>query len=1191
MRVLQLAGAVVSLGLVLTGQARAQVVVSQVYGGGGNSGAAYRSDFIELHNNGTSAVSLSGWSVQYASAAGSSWQVTPLGGSIAPGGYYLVKQADGSGGTVDLPTPDANGTIAMSGTAGKVALSNSTTALTGTCPTATVVDLVGFGSSANCAEGNAPTPAPSNTLAVLRKDSGCTDSNNNGADFATAQPAPRNSASAAFVCGGNGQPVLSVADGSADERSPAVLLQVSLTQPAGPGGVSVDYTTVDGTATAGSDYVARSGTLTLPEGVAGFLLQVSLVDDAAAEGNETFQVDFSNVRGAILGTTRATVTIVDDDFNVLPIHAIQGSGARSPYVDQVVATSGIVTARRSAGFFVQMPDAEADGDPRTSEGIYVYTGSAPPAVAAVGNRVTVRGTVAEYVPSADPAQPPLTEIVSPVVNLESTGNPLPAPVLLTPQFPDPDGAYDQLEALEGMRVTANSLTVNTPTLGNVSEASGTGSSNGVFHVVVTGVGRGYRRPGVQMPDPLPAGSPGDVPRWNTNPQVLAVGSAGLGGERIDVAAGCVVRGVTGPLDYSFRRYTIYPEAAPQVECDGSTAPRPAPAPQADDVSVATYNLQRFFDDQNDPAIGEPVLSSAAYQARLNKASLAVRDYLHLPDILGVVEIENLAVLQALAARIGTDAVANGQPDPAYAAFLVEGNDVGGIDVGFLIKTAEVGAGLPRVQVQQVQQIGKATTWTEPGGGTSLLNDRPPLLAEVVVNFADGRQLPLTAIVVHQRSLNGAETDDASGDRIRAKRQAQADFLAGVLQQRQLANPDEHVLVMGDFNAFEFNDGYVDAMGTVTGLPSPDAQTVVAGDGVDRVDPDYDNLTWLLPPDQSYSYAYDGNVQSLDHILASQALMRSPLLQDLAIGHARINADFPEIARNDASTPTRLSDHDPTVVLLKLQVRRLADLGVAANADVYEVAAGQDAVFVVDVDNHGPDAAAHAALGFALDAAVDVEVAAAAGWDCEAPQVDTRTVFSCTTPGLASGGSARFILRVPTDAALAGSELPLAVSVRSQTDDPQPGNDSAEAAVAITAVPAANLAVVIDGPASVPVTQISAQYRVTVANRGNAAALSPVVRLDGNTLAATASVAAPAGWQCQKLAANGGAREVGFTCSSSQPLAAGGATVFQLKANTRPAPAGGVIVVEAAASSASADADPSDNQASFRTQAACTGRGC
>ena len=77
--------------------AQAQVTISQVYGGGGNSGAPLKSDFIELHNNGTSAVSLSGWSVQYASATGTSWQVTTLSGSIAPGGYYLVKEADGAG--------------------------------------------------------------------------------------------------------------------------------------------------------------------------------------------------------------------------------------------------------------------------------------------------------------------------------------------------------------------------------------------------------------------------------------------------------------------------------------------------------------------------------------------------------------------------------------------------------------------------------------------------------------------------------------------------------------------------------------------------------------------------------------------------------------------------------------------------------------------------------------------------------------------------------------------------------------------------------------------------------------------------------------------------------------------------------------------------------------------------------------
>ncbi|MEE7548706.1 hypothetical protein HF319_18265, partial [Xanthomonas sp. Kuri4-1] len=194
-------------------------------------------------------------------------------------------------------------------------------------------------------------------------------------------------------------------------------------------------------------------------------------------------------------------TILNDDFSLLPIHAIQGSGARSPLEGQVVATSGIVTGRRSAGFFLQAPNAEADGDPATSEGIYVYTGSTPPAAAAVGHRVKVQGTVLEYVPSADPAQPPLTELGgTPTVLLESTGHALPTPVALTASFPDPNGAYDQLERLEGMRVTAAGLTVNTPTGGSVAESTASATSNGVFHAVVAGVARAYREPGVQLPD-------------------------------------------------------------------------------------------------------------------------------------------------------------------------------------------------------------------------------------------------------------------------------------------------------------------------------------------------------------------------------------------------------------------------------------------------------------------------------------------------------------------------------------------------------------------------------------------------------------------------------------------------------------------------------------------------------------------
>jgi uncharacterized protein len=143
--------------LLIAGSASAQVVVSQVYGAGGNSGATLRSDFIELHNNGTTAVNLSTWSVQYASSTGTTWSRTNLTGSIAAGGYFLVKQADGTGGTVSLPTPDTTGTIAMSGTAGKIALVNNQTSLTGSCPLGgAVVDFVGYGTGTNCSE-TAPT--------------------------------------------------------------------------------------------------------------------------------------------------------------------------------------------------------------------------------------------------------------------------------------------------------------------------------------------------------------------------------------------------------------------------------------------------------------------------------------------------------------------------------------------------------------------------------------------------------------------------------------------------------------------------------------------------------------------------------------------------------------------------------------------------------------------------------------------------------------------------------------------------------------------------------------------------------------------------------------------------------------------------------------------------------------------------
>ena len=175
--------------------AASSVVISQLYGGGGNSGATYKNDFIELYNPSTTAVSVSGWSVQYASATGTTWAVTTLSGSIPAGGFYLVQEGPGAAGTVDLPTPDANGTIMMAAGAAKVALVNTANALTGSCPTtsATVIDFVGYGSTANCFKGTGPTATLTNTTAAIRKSAGQQNTNDNAADFAVGAPTPRNS--------------------------------------------------------------------------------------------------------------------------------------------------------------------------------------------------------------------------------------------------------------------------------------------------------------------------------------------------------------------------------------------------------------------------------------------------------------------------------------------------------------------------------------------------------------------------------------------------------------------------------------------------------------------------------------------------------------------------------------------------------------------------------------------------------------------------------------------------------------------------------------------------------------------------------------------------------------------------------------------------------------------------------------
>ncbi len=728
--------------------------------------------------------------------------------------------------------------------------------------------------------------------------------------------------------GGGGGTTLSINDVAVTEGDAGTVMAmftVSLSAPAGAGGVTFDIATADGVTNpatlADNDYVMNSLVgQTIAMGNSTFAFSVTVNGDMAVEANETFLVNVTNVTGATLGDGQGVGTINNDDVALTPIHDIQGPGAASP-LSGTVSTRGIVTGVKTNGFFIQEPDATIDANPLTSEGILVFTSSAPPAGAVVGALVQVTGTIAEFVPSQDPLQPPLTELTTPTVVQISTGNPLPAAIPLTPTLPDPAGVHDQLERLEGMRVSVASLTVSGPTLGNVNEPMNTATSSGVFYGVVTGVARPFREAGIPSPDPAPAGTIPPIPRFDSNPERIRVDSDSIVvGQLINVGFGQTVSNLVGPLDYTFRTYTINPEATPTVA--GATPETAVSTPSSMEFTISSYNLERFFDTTDDPGVSDPVLTPTAFNDRLLKASRQIRNFLKTPDILGIVEIENLATLQGLATQINTDAALASQPNPMYQAFLVEGNDIGGIDVGFLVKTAPVFGATPRVSVTSVTQELDGTLFVNADASTETLNDRPPLRLNAVVNHPNASSYAVTVIVNHLRSLNSANSTAAgssgwatAGDRVRAKRQKQAEDLANLVQARQIADPMERIVLIGDFNAFEFNDGLGDSMSVIGGTPTPDNQTVVPGDGIDLVNPDFTNLASTTSAADRYSFIFDGNAQSLDHILVNQALVNSTMARREE--HSRINADFPGTDRNDVMSNRRLADHDPIVAFFSV----------------------------------------------------------------------------------------------------------------------------------------------------------------------------------------------------------------------------------------------------------------------------------
>lgn len=891
------------------------VVISQIYGAGGNSGAVYNQDYVELFNNGTTAVSLNGWSLQYRSTTGTGVPngVAPLPNvTLQPGEYYLFG-ASAASATVGAAVPaDAQLTpyLNLAGGAGQVILSNSTATQPAPCVTSdpSIVDYVGYGTGTTCSEGNAPTGTISATLAAFRTKP-CVDTDNNAADFSTAAPAPRTSATAFTPCS-TGVATFALTSASANPTTVSIggttLLTARVTPATGSSGVAVtvDLSGIGGSSTQPLYDDATHGDTTASDNVFNFNATIA----GSPSGTVTLKFTATDAQ-AHSATGTATLTIQATSA-VTPIHTIQTGAPASVYLGKSVTTTGIVTAITSAGFYLEARDIDQDADPATSEGIFVLSGTNSSVI--VGSELRVTGTVQL---SSSTALYPATEIGGTVtVTPVTAGNPLPTAVVIKASDDSPTGGFGQFLKFQSMRFSIPNFITTAPTGGSLVEASETVTSTGDFYGVVAGVTRPFVEPGISVLETsLPAGATyctatvttNCVPRFDGNPENFYVQSLTLGGPALNVTSNQTITNLLGIVDFT----TANGAQLLLDKTNPGTLGAPmtyiaVPAPAANEFTVGSMNIERFY--SNVAATGAVTLTTEAYTRRLAKVSLLLRNVQGSPDIIGLQEVGTLQTLNDIAAKISADAIAAGQADPKYGTCLVTGNDSSGINTAFLYKTTS------RVAFGDCTQFGKTTTFTNSTGAQATLNDRPPLVLHATINIAGYPAYPVTVISNHLKALTGVDDTSNTGATVRLKKEAQDEFLAALIQGYQAKG--EHVVSVGDYNSFAFSDGYVDNLGVIKGTPAA-ASTVVVSTSSSYVPPTpalVDLESTIADPLQRYDYSYIGNAQTLDHIVVTQNMLAGA---HIAFSHE--DADFPLIQYNDATTPQSTSDHDGAVAFFPL----------------------------------------------------------------------------------------------------------------------------------------------------------------------------------------------------------------------------------------------------------------------------------
>lgn len=618
-----------------------------------------------------------------------------------------------------------------------------------------------------------------------------------------------------------------------------------------------------------------------------------LVDDGSGPVmvDDLGYYDYEPALGDLLGLVQGPLYYSYGDFKIeprnnyditmfVPICEIQGSDQESPYEYQVVTTEGVVTLVNKYGSDMWIQDEDCDGDPATSDGIWVddrdRLGTAPE----VGDRILVTAQVREsqYYPEL-----PVTQLNNPHYNpltIISSGNPLPTPVMLMdlPNEVIAEGIAFW-ESLEGMLVSIDNGFVVGPT-------------NAYGEVVVVtetdadpDLGSGYYAQAKQ----ILIQDLGDN-MVDYNPERIMIDDSSIW-DPIVVIPGDRVRTLTGVLDYTYGNYKIQPipgsydvkyHDLPSLPASTRDGPK-------GDFVVTTFNVENLFDDYADPNDGKDdegsTLSPDELEIKLNKLALAIQFELELPQIIIVQEVEHQAILQVLGDRV------NAAAGTDYQAVSFETSDGRGIEVGFLWDA-------DRVILHDAYQMSgpDVEAWFGPDSPSP---GREPIVGVFQVKGKKDLQgEKLTIIGNHLKSKGG--DDPLFGVHwpperdTEYQRKGQASVVRAFVDAILAEDPDALVLVAGDMNDFQFGEP-----GEGEDHPLAILEGIYGG-------PPMTNLLNLEKDAERFTYVYDGNSQALDHMLVSPGL----LAYLAAVDVLHFNASFPVDLEDDGSTQLRASDHDP-----------------------------------------------------------------------------------------------------------------------------------------------------------------------------------------------------------------------------------------------------------------------------------------